>query len=120
MARPTKAPEEKRDDRLYPRLTTAERAVIENHAAILGLTPSDFMRRRSLGYRLPGTLAARRNLAAVAVALLRIGVNLNQVARHTNAGRDAPPDLCMLIARIDALLDDIYHAPGDNGGRAVL
>ena len=39
MARPKKAPEEKREDRLYPRLTTAERVEIEDNAAILGVTP---------------------------------------------------------------------------------
>ena len=38
MARPKKAPEEKREDRLNPRLTTAERAEIEQHAAILGIS----------------------------------------------------------------------------------
>jgi Bacterial mobilisation protein (MobC) len=53
------------------------------------------------------------------VALLRIGVNLNQIAHHMNAGRGAPPGLSALIERVDALLDDIY-GPGDNGGRAQL
>ena len=119
MARPRKAPEEKREDRLYPRLTTAERVEIERNAAILGVSPSEFMRRRSLSYRLPASLALQRHVAALAVALLRLGVNLNQIARHINAGRGAPPDLSALIARIDALLDDIY-GPGDSGGRAQL
>jgi hypothetical protein len=50
---------------------------------------------------------------------LRIGVNLNQIARHMNAGREAPPDLSALIARVDGLLDQIYGS-GDNGGRAIL
>jgi Bacterial mobilisation protein (MobC) len=61
-------------------------------------------------------LAVQRHVAA---ALLRLGVNLNQIARHMNAGRGAPPDLSALIARINALLDGIY-GPGDNGGRAQL
>jgi Bacterial mobilisation protein (MobC) len=119
MAQPRKAPEEKREDRLNPRLTTAERAEIEQHAAILGISPSEFVRRRSLSYRLPASLALQRHVAALAVALLRLGVNLNQIARHMNAGRGPPPDLSALIARIEALLDDIY-GPGDNGGRAQL
>jgi hypothetical protein len=119
MARPRKAPEEKREDRLNPRLTTAERAEIEQHAAILGISPSDFVRRRSLSYRLPAALAVQRHVAALAVALLRIGVNLNQIAYRMNKGRGAPPELAALIARIDAILDDIY-GPGDNGGRAQL
>jgi hypothetical protein len=119
MARPRKAPEEKREDRLNPRLTTAERAEIERHATILGISPSDFMRRRSLSYRLPAALAVQRHVAALAVALLRLGVNLNQIAHRMNAGRGSPPELLALIARIDALLDGIY-GPGDNGGRAQL
>jgi uncharacterized protein (DUF1778 family) len=119
MARPKKAPEEKREDRLNPRLTTAERVEIEQHAAILGISPSEFMRNRSLSYRLPAVLAVQRHVAAVAVALLRIGVNLNQIARHMNAGRGAPPELLALIDRINALLDQIY-GPGDNGMRTQL
>jgi Bacterial mobilisation protein (MobC) len=55
----------------------------------------------------------------LAVALLRLGVNLNQIAHRMNAGRGAPPELAALIVRIDALLDQIY-GPGDNGGRAQL
>jgi len=119
MGRPRKAPEEKREDRLNPRLTTAERAEIEHSAAILGVSPSDFVRRRSLNYRLPAALALQRHVAALAVALLRIGVNLNQIAHHMNAGRGAPPALFALIDRIDVILDEIY-GPGDNGGRVQL
>ena len=119
MARPRKAPEERRVNGPNPRMTTAEKAEVEQHAAILGISPSEFMRRRSLNYRLPAALAVQRHVAALAVALLRIGVNLNQIAHHTNAGRGAPPDLSALIARIEAILDDIY-GPGDNGGRAQL
>ena len=119
MARPRKAPEERRVNGPNPRMTTAEKAEVEQHAAILGISPSEFMRRRSLNYRLPAALAVQRHVAALAVALLRLGVNLNQIARHMNAGRAAPPDLSALIARIEAILDDIY-GPGDNGGRAQL
>jgi hypothetical protein len=117
MARPRKAPEERRVNGPNPRMTVAERVEVEQHAAILGISPSEFMRSRSLGYRLPAALAVQRHVAALAVALLRLGVNLNQIARHMNAGRGAPPDLSALIARIEAILDDIY-GPGDNGGRA--
>jgi hypothetical protein len=119
MGRPRKAPEEKRDNQLNPRLTTAERAEIEQHAAILGISPSDFMRSRSLSYRLPVALALQRHIAALAVALLRIGVNLNQIAYRMNKGGRAPPELLALIARIEAILDDIY-GPGDNGMRTQL
>jgi hypothetical protein len=120
MARPRKAPEERRVSGPNPRMTMAERVEIEQQAAILGISPSDFIRRQALGYRLPATLAVQRHQAAQAVALLRLGVNLNQIAHRMNAGRDAPPDLSDLIARVDAMLDQIY-SPGDNGsgGRSL-
>jgi len=119
MGRPKKTPAERRENGPNPRMTMAERGEVERNAAILGISPSDFIRRRCLGYRLPASLAVQRHVAALAVALLRLGVNLNQIAHHMNAGRGAPPDLSALIARIEAILDDIY-GPGDNGGRAQL
>jgi hypothetical protein len=117
--RPKKAPEERRVNGPNPRMTVAEKAEVEQHAAILGISPSEFMRSRSLGYRLPAALAVQRHIAALAVALLRIGINLNQIADRMNKGRGAPPELLALIARIEALLDGIYGS-GDNGGRAQL
>src|SRR5258708_29968265 len=47
MARPKKAPEERRGDQLGVRLTTAERAEVEQHAAALGISAAEFARRRS-------------------------------------------------------------------------
>jgi len=122
MARPKKAPEEKRDDALNPRLTSAERAEIEENAALLGLSPSEFMRRRTLGYRLPEAVAAVRKTAALATAFNKLGVNMNQIARHLNSGRDPSEleaELQALIERVNAELDRIY-GPGNNGGGPQL
>ena len=38
---------------LIPRFTTAERAEVEHNASTLGISPPEFMRRRTFGYRLP-------------------------------------------------------------------
>ena len=76
MARPRTAPEDKRDESLNPRLTTAERAQIERAAAAHGLAASDFMHRRALGYRLPPLRREQRAMAGLAAALMPIGVNL--------------------------------------------
>jgi len=119
MARPTKAPEERRDGQLGVRLTVAERARLEHTAAAHGLTMAEFMRRRALGYRLPANAAAQQHTARAATALIRLGVNLNQIARHMNTGRGAPPHLSALIDRINGELDRLY-GPGDNGGGPVL
>jgi hypothetical protein len=119
MARPKKAPEERREDVLGVRLTAREREALDSTAAAYGLTAAEFMRRRSLGEKLPARVAARQQTAAVATALIRLGVNLNQIAHHMNAGRPAPQyGLQALIARIDAELDRIY-GPGSESGKIV-
>ena len=122
MARPRKAPEEKRDDQLNPRLTTAERAEIEHHAAALGIAPTDFMRRRTLGYRLPQADAVRQERASLGAAFNRLGVNMNQIAHRLNSGArpsDVERELQALIDRINAELDKLY-GPGSNGGGPQL
>jgi len=123
MARPRKAPQEKRDEALNPRLTAAERAEIERSAAAFGVSPSEFMRRRALGYRLPADLAAQQATASIGAAFNRLGVNLNQIARHLNAGggRSAAleRDLHALLERINAAMDRLY-GPGGNGGGPQL
>lgn len=119
MARPRKPEAERREAYINPRLTAAEREEIERNAALLGLSPAEFMRRRSLGYSLPTSLAVQRQTAAQATALMRLGINLNQIAKHMNAGRGAPPDLAELIGRINAELDRVYDAGADHG-RAVV
>ena len=123
MARPRKAPEEKRDKALNPRLTTAELAEIEANARALGITPGDFMRRCSLRYSLPATLAMQRQNAMLRTEFTRATVNLNQIARHLNAGggRSAAleRELQALIDRFNAELDRLY-GPDDNGGRPQL
>jgi hypothetical protein len=117
MARPTKAPEEKRDDRISPRLTTAERAQIEHNAAALGIAPTDFMRRRTLGYRLPDPAAVQQGQARLGSAFNRLAVNMNQIAHRLNSGEHpsaVEKELQDLIDRINAELDNVY-GPGDHG-----
>ena len=72
------------------------------------------MRRRALGYALPLATAEQRQQAAAAVAFIRLGVNMNQIARHLNTGTDpseVEKDLHDLLARINAELDRFY-GPG--------
>jgi hypothetical protein len=117
MARPKKAPEDRRDEALNPRLTMGERAEIERNAAALGLSPSEFMRRRALGYRLPSNVAAQQATASLGAAFNRLGVNLNQIARQLNVGRspsEVEANLVLLIDRINAEMDRMY-GPGGNG-----
>lgn len=107
MARPKKSPGELRDAFLQIRLTDEERAELEQRAQLLGVTLSEFVRRRVLGMPLPPGVAEQRTRALLATALLRLGVNLNQVARHMNAGRAAPADLAALIEDIRRHVDQL-------------
>lgn len=97
----------------------AERARIEQNAAALGLTPSEFMRRRALGYRMPPLKPEQRAMTNLAAALMPIGVNLNQLARAANAGRLLPNSVAELTHRIADLLDGFY-GPGPDERRPQL
>lgn len=112
MARPKKTADERREDRLNARFTMAERASIEEAADAHGITPSEYVRRRSLGHRLPANQSTTRATAALTAALLRLGVNLNQVAKHMNAGRQPPGYLEHLIADIARHVERLSDEPG--------
>lgn len=104
MGRPKKTPQDKRDSRMQVMFTLQERAELEARAAVVGLTLSEFVRRRTLGIPLPPQGADRLTRDKLATALLRIGVNLNQITKHMNAGRHAPPELPAVVATINAHL----------------
>lgn len=107
------ADHEKRGQPFGVRLSKIERAEVEQSAAAHGLDLSEFFRRRALGYRLPATNINRQKLAEATTALLRLGVNLNQIAHHLNAGRDTPVyELSNLISRINTAMDDLYESGG--------
>ena len=99
MARPRKAPEERRDERLpAPRLTSDELAFVEAQATAAGLDMAEFVRRRVLGRR----VAAARAVAddRLLLEINRIGVNLNQLAHAAHLGKSLEG---MLAATLDEL-----------------
>ena len=115
MARPKASPNEKRSVSLHVMTTEQERATIEQHAAVHGLGVSEFVRRRALARPMPSAdMRARREQAALTTALLRLGVNLNQIAHHMNAGRSAPDYLTDLI---DDIRTHIDRLSSDEPGR---
>ena len=78
---------------------------------------SEFFRRRALGYRMPRSGIEQQKMAELTTALLRIGVNLNQIAHHVNAGRSTPVvELSDLIARINATMDALDESGGAGQG----
>lgn len=113
MARPQKPEHERRSNGLNIRLTEIERVRAERSAAAYGVGLSEFFRRRALGHRLPAGQIDRQQMAEATAALLRLGVNLNQIAKHVNAGRGTPvQELSDLIARINSAMDSL-----DESGR---
>lgn len=119
MARPKKDPEERRDAPYPIRFTPAERAALERSAAAHGITLAEFVRRRSLGYRLPPLAPEHQAIASLAAALIPIGNNLNQLARAANAGRLLPHSVEQLAGEIRTLLEGLYGS-GADGRRAQL
>lgn len=99
MARPPLPKAERRDDRLPNlRVTAAERALVEERAEAAGLSLVEYCRHSIFKTR----IASKRGTIdqALLVELNRVGVNLNQIARHFNAGRDLPPDFPDVLAEI--------------------
>lgn len=91
MARPKKQAFEKRDQRFNLRYTPAEIAHIRLAAQKAGLHPHEYVRRRTLGHQVFAPVARRADPALIN-ELNRIGVNLNQIARAVNMGREVEED----------------------------
>ncbi len=94
MARPKKTADELRSETARFRTTIGEREAIRSHAARVGLDDTEFMRRRVLGTPLPPSSSTAVDPALVAalnsyaVALSKIGNNVNQLTAATHQGRD--------------------------------
>lgn len=99
--RPKLADGERRDDRLPNiRVTSAERAAVEAKAAQAGLPLVEFCRRAILSRRVTPRQSATDERALV--ELNRAGVNLNQIARAVNGGRELPADFPEVLAEVRA------------------
>lgn len=102
MARPRKAPEERRDERLpAPRLTSDELAFVEAQATAAGLDMAEYVRRRVLGRKIaPARAVADDRLI---LEINRIGVNLNQISHAAHLGKT-------LEGKLTAALDEVSAA----------
>ena len=118
MPRPRKPAHELRDLKAEIRLNSIEHAQIEHSANMAGMTITDFFRRRALGHRIKSTPQIDRDqMDKATVALLRLGVNLNQLTKHVNAGRPVPSvELANLITRINDTMDRLDESCGDRPG----
>lgn len=105
--RPKKQPHEQRAARLPAvRLTDAERIDLEAKAERAGVPLSEWVRHELLQAPLPRPAVSGRNRmdASMITELNRIGVNVNQIARQVNRGRDHDPH------HLDAVLHELHTA----------
>ena len=116
MARPKKQPTDQRCERVTLRLRVDERVALTARAAAAGLTLSEFARVSAL-QACPLDPGSDAPLAAAPVppvdpqlvlAINRVGVNLNQIARalNNNGGFD-PLDLSDVLARLNGYFDQV-------------
>ena len=101
MARPTKKTDDQRAAVVSFRLTAAEATAFTKRAQAAGLKPGDYARRVALAGRVTVRKTADAD-PAVIVQLIKIGTNLNQLARTANGVGRVPPDLDRLCRSIEA------------------
>lgn len=119
MPRPPLQPDERRTAWLAFRASPGELIRIHGKASLLDLSLSAYARQRTLS---EFVMPRRRSINPQAVVnLVGLGNNLNQIARHANAGRDLPDDRIILdlLAKINFELDRL-HDPFDQHGRPDL
>lgn len=103
MARPTKNEHEKKTVRLpYVRVTAAERIHVDEQAAKAGMSSTEYV--YSLVTTRTVTPRKTKLEASYLTELNRVGVNLNQIARTHNAGREIPASLQYVIDELQTLM----------------
>jgi hypothetical protein len=81
------------------RVSPAEHAQLCERAAACGMRPAQFLREAALSRRLPAPPAPAVNRDRY-VSLARLSANLNQLAKHANAGRQVTVDDALLVQMI--------------------
>lgn len=104
---------ERRCKQINVRLTIAEDQLLRRHATDAQLSVGEFVRRRILG--LPVTPPPAKADAQLLFELNRIGVNINQIARNLNSGREGVPldwaavqdELSVVLSKVGSVFDDL-------------
>ena len=113
VGRPKKADGERRCKQTNHRWTVAEDIYLRRQAQVAGLSVAEFVRRRALS--MPVTAPPSQTDARLLHELNAIGVNVNQLARNLNSGREGihaidwstvEAELRRLIEKVGASFDD--------------
>lgn len=111
MGRPRKEEHERRIASVRADLTEAEKVFVQDQAAKAGLSEAEYTRRRVLGNPVESAATDRRIEPALLSELNRIGVNVNQIARHLNAGRTERGSLDVVVAELRGVLGQLLQRP---------
>jgi len=86
MARPEKDGDDKRTLMVYVRMTATEKSKLQTLSQNAGLTPSDFIRAKTLGVAplMKKATPEREGFIKALTELNKVGSNVNQVARALN------------------------------------
>ncbi len=105
----------KRSTSAHFRLTPQERYQLVARASEAGLSLSDFIRTQALNGRIIVRSGSDPASFELAYQLKKIGVNLNQMAHHMNAGSagPAPQELADLCLTIETYIKGKIDGPQD-------
>lgn len=112
MARPKKAPDEKRDLRVAFRLSAPDAEALGTRAKAAGLSVGAYARMMALRGKVQVVTRAEPDFETLD-QLRRIGVNLNQLAREQHRrGHHDPDYLHHLCTQIEGLLAQAIEEDG--------
>jgi hypothetical protein len=92
-----------RQERVFIRMTGAEKADIAAKAERAGLSVAGYLRALAFGADTPQPRAARRppvekeEIVRLQYELRKIGGNINQIAHHLNRGEEPPPPIIAAV-----------------------
>lgn len=107
MARPKKKDRERREKTIRARVTDAEKNYCIEQADLAGLDETEYVRRRVLGHKI--ILPPSKADAVLLMELNRIGVNLNQLTKQANAGKDMPYSIHSVITQLQTVLEKVAN-----------
>ena len=103
--RPKLSPEDRHSEQINIPLKPSYLASLQDSADKAQTTVTDFVRASALGHRFTVIQSHAPDFETLE-ELRRIGVNLNQIAKALNAGReDLPASLVLACDKLDALLE---------------
>ena len=113
MEKRKKSETRKRTDYIRFRVTPEEKKAFLQRCDDAGLTPADYMRKSALKMRPLKPTVDTKLLAQMLSEWGRIGNNLNQLARHYNAGNSADQEIGReLIKIVRGIRSDIRKGLG--------